>query len=53
MLLVNYRCIMVGYRKQLWGVLHYFVLLVLREVTVRHIVYGRLHVKEYVFPDEL
>jgi len=40
-----------GYRKQLWGVLHYFVLSVLREVTVGHIANGRLHVTESVFPD--
>jgi len=43
---------MVHYRKQLWGVFHYVVLLVLREVMVGHIAYGRLHVKENVFPDE-
>ena len=28
------------------------MLSVLREVTVGHITYGRLHVAEYVFPDE-
>jgi len=42
---------MVHYRKQLWGVFHYVVLSVLREVTVGHIAYGRLHVTENVFPD--
>jgi hypothetical protein len=51
MLSVNYRCIIVHYRKQLWGVFHYVVLSVLREVTVGHISSGRLHVTEYVFPD--
>jgi len=51
MLSVNYRCSIVGYRKQLWDVLHYLVLLVLREVTVGDRAYGRLHITEYVFPD--
>ena len=51
MLWINYRCIIAGYRNQLWGVLHYLVELVLREVTVGHIAYGGLHVTEYVFPD--
>jgi len=51
MLWVNYRCIILGYRKQLWGVLHDVVLSVLREVMVGHIAYGRLHITEYVFPD--
>jgi hypothetical protein len=41
----------VGYQKQLWGVFHFLVLSVLREITVGHIAYGRLHVAEYVFPD--
>jgi hypothetical protein len=40
-----------GYQKQLWGVFHYLVLSVLQEVTVGHIVYGRLHVTEYVLRD--
>jgi len=40
-----------GYQKQLWGNLHYLVLLVLQEVTVGHIACGRLHITEYVFPD--
>jgi hypothetical protein len=31
--------------------LHYLVLLVLWEITVGHIAYGRLYVAEYVFPD--
>jgi len=53
MLSVNYRCIIVGYRKQLWGVFHFLVLSVLWEVTVGHIAYGSLHVREYVFPDIL
>jgi len=35
------------------GVFHFLVLSVLREVTVGHIAYGRLHVTEYVFPDIL
>jgi len=39
------------YRKQPWGVFHYVVLSVLREVMVGHIARGRLHVTEYVFPD--
>jgi len=52
MLSINYRCNIVGYRKKLFGFLHYLVLLVLREVTVGHIAYGRLHVSEYVFPDK-
>jgi len=51
MLWVNYRCIILGYWKQLWGVLHDLVLSVLREVMVGHIAYGRLHITEYVFPD--
>jgi len=51
MLQVDYRCIIVGYQKQLWGVLYYLVLSVLREVTVGHISYGRLQLTEYVFPD--
>ena len=51
MLPVNYRCIIVHYRKQLWGVFHYVVLSVLREGTVGHIAYGRLHMTDYVFPD--
>ena len=51
MLSVNYRCIIVGYCKQLWGVLHYLVLSVLQEVTVGHISYGWSHVTEYVFSD--
>jgi len=42
---------MVHYRKQLWGVFHYVVLSVLRELTVGHIATGRLHVTENVFPD--
>jgi hypothetical protein len=50
-LAVNYRCIIVGCRKQLWGVVYYLVLLVLREVTVGHIACGRLHVTKFVFPD--
>jgi hypothetical protein len=50
-LAVNYRCIIVGCRKQLLGVVYYLVLLVLREVTVGHIACGRLHVTKYVFPD--
>jgi hypothetical protein len=41
----------VGYRKHLWGVEYYLVLLVLRAVTVGHIAYGRLHVTEYAFAD--
>ena len=41
---------MVGYRKQLWGVLHFLVLSVLWEVMVSHIAYCRLYVTEYVFP---
>jgi len=41
----------VGYRKQLWDVLHYMVLSVLQEVTVHYMASGRLHVTEYVFPD--
>jgi len=53
MLSMNYRCTIVGYQKQLWGVLHYWVLLVLQEVTVGQIACGRLHVTEYVFPDGL
>jgi len=51
--LVNYSCIIVGYCKQLWGVCHYLVLSVLREVTVGYIAFGRLHVNEYVFPDAI
>jgi len=51
MLSLNYRCIIVHYRKQLWSVFHYVVLSVLWEVTVGHIAYGRLHVREYVSPD--
>jgi len=39
------------YRKLLWGVFYYMMLLVLWEVTVGHIAYGRLHIREYVFPD--
>ena len=42
---------MVGCPKQLWGVLHYLVLLVLWEITVGHIAYDRLYIAEYVFPD--
>jgi len=42
----------VHYRKQLWGVCHYVVLSLLWEVTVGHRASGRLHVTEYVFPDE-
>jgi hypothetical protein len=53
MLSVNYRCVIVHYRKQLWCVFDYVVLLVLRKVTVDHIVCGRLHMKEYAFPDVL
>jgi len=44
---------MVHYRKQLWGVFHYVVLSVLRDVTVGHIACGRLHVTENVFPDAM
>jgi len=51
MLLVNYRCIIMGYQKQLRGVLHGLVLSVLWEVTVGHRAYGRWHVTEYVLPD--
>jgi hypothetical protein len=53
MLPVNYRCIIVHYRKHLWGVFHYVVLSALREVTVGYIACGRLHVAKYVFPDVL
>jgi hypothetical protein len=48
---VNYQCILVGYWKQLGGILHYLMLLVLWEVAVGRIAYGRFHVIEYVFPD--
>jgi len=51
MLWVNYRCIIVHYRKQLWAVFNHVVLLVVQEVTVGHIACGRLHVTEYVFLD--
>jgi hypothetical protein len=51
MLAVNYRCIIMHYRKQLWGVFHYVVLSVLREGTVGHIGCGRFHVTENIFPD--
>jgi len=51
MLSVNCRCIIEGYPKQCWGVLHYLVLLVLWEVMVGHIACGRLHITQYVFPD--
>ena len=44
---------MVHYRKQLWGVFHYVVLSVLRELTVGHIASGGLHVIENVLPDVL
>jgi len=44
---------MVHYRKQLWGVFHYAVLSVLRELTVGHIASRRLHVTENGFPDVL
>jgi len=37
MVLVNNRYIIIGYQKQLWGVLHKFVLLVLQVVTVGHL----------------
>jgi hypothetical protein len=50
--LLNYRCIIMGSAKQLWGIFHYLVLLELQEVSVSHIACGRLHVTEYVFPDE-
>jgi len=53
MLSVNYRCIIVHYRKQLWDVFHYVVLSVLQEVTVGHVVCGRLHMTENVFPDRM
>jgi len=49
--LVNDGCIIGGYMKWLWGSLHYLVLLVLQEVTVGHMAYGRLHLTEYLFPD--
>jgi len=48
---VNYRCIIVHYLKQRWGICHYVTLSVLQEVTVGHIGRGRLHVTKYVFPD--
>jgi len=51
MLSGNYRCIIVGYWIQLWGVFQYLVLSVLQEVMVGHIAYGILHITEYVFPD--
>jgi hypothetical protein len=51
MLSVNYRCIIVHYLKQLWGVFHDVVLSVLPEVTVGQIAYGRLHITEYVFTE--
>jgi len=52
MLLGNLKWIMVRCRKQLWGVFHFVVLSVLRVVTVGHKTCGRLHMTEYVFPDE-
>jgi len=52
MLSVHYRCIIVHYRKLLWGVFQYVVLSVLQEVLVGHIASSKLHVTEYVFPDE-
>jgi hypothetical protein len=51
LLSVNYRCITVGQRKQLWVVEQYLVSLMLQEITVGHIARGRLHVTEFVFPD--
>ena len=48
---VNYTCNIGGYRKWLWGRLYDLVILVLQKVTVRHMAYGGLYVKEYLFPD--
>jgi hypothetical protein len=51
MLSVHYRCNILGYCKQLWGLFQFSVLLVLWDVTVGPIAYVRLHITEYVFPD--
>jgi hypothetical protein len=50
-LLANYWCIIRGYRKWLRGSLYCLVLLVLQEFTVGYMVYDRLHVTEYMFPE--
>jgi len=53
MLSVHYRCIIVHYQKQLWGVFYHVVLTALLEVTVGHTASGKLYVTEYVHPDDL
>ena len=53
MLSGNSGCIIVHFQNQLWGVFDYVVLSMLLEVMVGHIASARLHMTEYVFPDEV
>jgi hypothetical protein len=50
-LLINYRCIIGGYRKWLWGILYHLVLSALWEVTIGHRTYIRLQVTEFHIPN--